>query len=230
MRFKALFVDHDDTAVNSTREIHHAAHVAAMRELRPHATPCSFETWIEKNHYPGIAKFLEELCLSPAERQRELAVWRDYTSRLTPRFFDGFLDTLRRFAAQGGIVAVVSHSEEAQIRRHYREAGGGFMPHFVYGWNDTDHNRMKPAPFPVLDVLARCPGLTKKDCAVLDDLNPGITMARAAGVTALGAGWGHSIPAISASMRASCDAYFPTVAQFADYLFDTTHIATAASS
>lgn len=229
-KVKLLLVDHDDTAVESSREIHWPAHVAVMGELRPHQQACSFETWMEKNHSPGIRSFLfDEIGFTLQEREREVAVWRSFTARITPRFFPGFLHVLRDFAAAGGVVGVVSHSEEAIIRRHYRERGEGFEPAFVYAWNEHDRSKMKPAPFPVLDCLARC-GLAKEDCAVLDDLSPGIEMARAAGVAALGAGWGHSVQSVARDMRAICDEYFTTVEDFRAYLLGPVDGTTESSS
>lgn len=38
------------------------------------------------------------------------------------------------------------------------------------------------------------------------------------GVTAVGAGWGHSIPSIQEYMRNACEAYFTSVAEFAAFL------------
>ena len=38
------------------------------------------------------------------------------------------------------------------------------------------------------------------------------------GVTAVGAGWGHSIPSIQEYMRLHCGAYFTSVAEFATFL------------
>ena len=38
------------------------------------------------------------------------------------------------------------------------------------------------------------------------------------GVTAVGAGWGHSIPSIQEYMRNTCGAYFTSVAEFAAFL------------
>ena len=35
MKFQCLILDHDDTAVDSTREIHYPAHLEVMQTLRP---------------------------------------------------------------------------------------------------------------------------------------------------------------------------------------------------
>jgi phosphoglycolate phosphatase/pyrophosphatase PpaX len=213
---RCLFVDHDDTAVDSTRWIHHPAHVAAMRELRPEATPVSFEDWMRANHFVGIGKFLrDEIGFEGAERAREIAVWRDWTERITPPFYPGILDTLREFRACGGYVVVCSHSEEAVIRRHY--AAVGFPLDAVYAWTPHDPEKMKPSPYPVLDLCQRL-GLAHAECAVLDDLAPGIEMAKRAGVLACAAGWAHAIPEIVQSMKAQADHYFETVADFKSFL------------
>lgn len=217
-RFKALIVDHDDTTVDSSRSIHWPAHCVTMRELRPGIVPVSFDGWMIKNHTIGIRKFLrEEIGFQGRDKNRELEIWRSFTTTTTPSFYDGILDVYRRFTELGGIFAVCSHSEEEQIRRHYSEKGDGFMPSVIYGWND-DKMKIKPNPFPVEDLMRRF-DLDRSDCCVLDDLSPGIEMAKAARVVSVGAGWAHDIESIRVSMKSSCDFFFPTVSQFRDWLF-----------
>ena len=65
-------------------------------------------------------------------------------------------------------------------------------------------------------------GLQPSDAVMLDDLLPGVEMARAAGIAgSIGAGWGHRVPAIEAAMRAECTAgFFLSVEAFASFLLD----------
>lgn len=212
---RCLVLDHDDTAVDSTAAIHYPAHRECMARLRPGVEPVTLEQWFLKNFEPGIAHYLEvDLGLSPAEQEIELQIWRTHTAARTPQFFPGFVDVLRRFRARGGLVTVVSHSEAATIQSHY--AAAGFAADAIYGWGDDPAQR-KPNPWPVDRIRERY-GLSGQQMLVVDDLKPGVVMARRAGVRAAGAGWAHRIPAIERWMVENCDVYLPTVADLERFL------------
>ena len=218
-RYRCLIIDHDDTAVDSTRRVHYPAHLRSMELLRPELPPIDIDTWFRKNCDPGIMAFLvDELRLTPDELAVENKVWREHTARETPHFFPGFLDALAAYKAEGGRVAVVSHSESHVILSHYRRAAGGLAvePDLVFGW-DLGPDKRKPNPYPVHETV-RLLGLALRDVLVLDDLKPGIVMAQAAGVDAAGAGWAHDISSIREFMREACVAYFATVNEFAEFV------------
>jgi len=217
MRFRALILDHDDTAVDSTARIHYPAHLRSMALLRPSQRPVDLDTWFLKNFDPGIMGFLQgELGMDARELAVEEEVWRASMARDTPAFYRGFLEALADFRARGGHLAVVSHSAPEVIRRHYREAGMDLESDLVFGW-DPDLARRKPSPYPVMEILRRL-GLAPEEVLVVDDLKPGVEMARAAGVEVAAAGWGHDIPAIRSYMEANCIEYFQRVADFAAYI------------
>lgn len=210
LAYRCLILDHDDTAVDSSATVHHPSHVASMAEMRPSEPVVTLEEWFLRNFDPGIMAFLtEEVGLSGEELAREEAIWRSYTSRVTPSFYPGFLEALVAFRRQRGLITVVSHSEETTIRRHY----GDFVPDLVFGWTDVAERR-KPCPWPVQQILERF-SLRPEQVLVVDDLKPGVDMAQRAGVPVAAAGWGHRIPAIEAYMRANTIAYLETVEQFA---------------
>jgi phosphoglycolate phosphatase/pyrophosphatase PpaX len=217
MRYRALILDHDDTAVDSTATVHYPAHLRSMALLRPGQPTVSLETWFLKNFHPGIMGFLQdELGMDARELAVEEEVWRAGMASETPRFYEGFLDALARFQAQGGHVSVVSHSAQEVILRHYQEAGVRLEPGLVFGW-EAEPERRKPSPYPVLEVLRRL-GVAPGEALVVDDLKPGVQMARAAGVAVAAAGWAHAIPDIRAFMEANCVAYFERVADFAEFI------------
>lgn len=195
MRYRCLVLDHDDTAVDSTPQIHYPAYLAMMSELRPARQPLSLEGFFRVNFDPGYFTHMrEDLGMTENEIRREIAIWREYVARRTPRFFPGVLDVLRRHRARGGWVAVVSHSEEEVIRRDYGAADQGPLPDIVWGWSD-DPTRRKPSAFPLERILEKL-DLSPEDALVVDDLLPGITMAHNLGVDAVAAGWAHAIPEI----------------------------------
>jgi len=218
-RYRCLIIDHDDTAVDSTRRVHYPAHLRSMEILRPGAPPIDVETWFEKNCDPGIMRFLvDELRLTPDELAVEHRIWREFTTRETPHFYPGFLAALADYKSSGGLVVVVSHSESHVILGHYRGAGNGHgvVPDLVFGW-DMEPDQRKPNPYPVEETI-RTLGLQPRDVLVVDDLRPGVDMAIAAGVDAAAAGWSHNIPAIREFMARSCVAYFATVPEFAEFI------------
>lgn len=219
MRYRCLILDHDDTAVDSTGRVHYPAHVEAMRQLRPGQAPVDLETWFAKNFDPGIVPYLEdELGMTAEELLIEDRIWREYTARLTPPFFPGFLEALAEYVGAGGRFVVASHSEARVIREHYRAAsnGAGLMPELVFGW-ELGVDRRKPFPYPVEQTLSEF-GLAPGEVLVVDDLKPGVDMARTAGVAAAAACWSHRIPQVQEFMRQNCVATFESVDEFRDFV------------
>jgi beta-phosphoglucomutase-like phosphatase (HAD superfamily) len=190
-----------------------------MRLLRPRAAAIDLEGWFLKNFEPGIMHYLtEELGLSQEELEIEYKIWRQYNTSRIPPFFPGFLESLRAYRARGGIITVVSHSEEDIILDTYRcaQGGGDFLPDLVFGW-DYDETRRKPSPWPVENILRRF-NLSPDQALIVDDLKPGVLMSRATGVAIAAAGWAHRIPEIHTYMRENCDIYFSSVEQFSSFI------------
>jgi len=212
LRYRCILVDHDDTAVDSTAAIHYPAHLDALAELRPGRTPPTREQWLLHNFH-GIMDYLQgDLGLTDAEMERELAIWRRWTSGHVPPFFPGFLDLLRDYRQAGGRVVVISHSEAGVIESHYRAGSGGtFIPDIIFGW-EPEALRRKPSPWPVQEALGRL-HCDPKEALVVDDLKPGVLMARAAGVDVAAAGWSHRVEEIERYMRAHAVAYCATIAE-----------------
>jgi beta-phosphoglucomutase-like phosphatase (HAD superfamily) len=222
MRYRCLIIDHDDTAVDSAREVHHPAHVRSMQVIRPDHRPVSVEGWLAKNSDPGLMRYLVgELRLTDQELETSYKIWREFTANATPSFYPGFLDALADFRAEGGAIVVASHSEEPVIRRHYQTAGNGdsLVPDLIFGWDD-DPERRKPRPYPVYETLRRL-DLRPHDVLVVDDLRPGVEMARTAGVDAAAACWSHDLPIVREYMASHCVAAFATVAEFAKFILDS---------
>ena len=219
MRYRCLVLDHDDTAVDSTREIHHPAHVRAMEMLRPEHRSVSVEEWFVKNCDPGIMGYLvDELGMTEEELETSFRVWREATAGAVPHFYPGFLDALAAYRAQGGLIVVASHSEEHVIRAHYEAAANGqrVMPELIFGW-ETGPERRKPDPFPVHETLRQL-DLEPSDLLVVDDLKPGIEMAATAGVDAAAVAWSHDLSVIRDYLDRHCVARLDTVSEFAEFI------------
>jgi phosphoglycolate phosphatase/pyrophosphatase PpaX len=218
MKYKCLILDHDDTSVESTAHIHYPAHLEVMKQLRPDFPLISLKEWFLKNFSPGIMDYMtKELGFSREEVDEEYRIWRRFTEKKIPTFFPGYLDILRDFKDQGGIITVVSHSEEDIIRRDYKHAGAEDLPELVFGWN-MDQEKRKPHPYPVLEILKHY-NLQPEEALILDDLKPAVKMSRSSSVPIAAAGWGHSVPEIRKYMKKNCSYYFSTVQEFKNLLF-----------
>ena len=219
LKYKCVILDHDDTAVNSTAEIHYPAHLEVMRIIRPNVNPISLDEWFLKNFHPGIMAYLtDELKMNDQEIQMEYQIWRDFTTKRVPKFYPGFIEALTEYRTKGGLVAVVSHSEKDIIERDYRSynKNNQFLPDIIFGWN-YDEKRRKPSPFPVKEIL-KAFNLTESDSLIVDDLKPGVLMAQATGVPVAAAGWGHSIQEIREYMQKNSLIYFEKVEDFRKFI------------
>lgn len=221
LRYKCLFLDHDDTAVDSTPIIHHRAHIEVMNEMRPHMKPLSLDEWFKVNFDPGIMAYMTgDLGMDSDEISAEYEIWRKYTSGIIPDFFPGFIDILVSYRKAGGRVVVVSHSEKDLIERDYREKGFSgsdfFFPDMIFGWT-YDETRRKPNPWPVVTALEEL-GINPGEALILDDLRPGVLMGRKTGVDVAAAGWSYDIPEIRKYMEDNCIKYFSRVDEFGKFL------------
>ncbi len=91
--------------------------------------------------------------MTKEELATEFEIWRSWTTTHVPPFFPGFLDLLCDYHAQGGRVAVISHSEAEVIEGHYRAARTPpFIPDLIFGWEHETEKR-KPTPWPVQEAL-----------------------------------------------------------------------------
>lgn len=213
MKYKCIILDHDDTAVHSTADIHFPAHLETMKVLRPNNQIISLDEWFLKNFHPGIMSYMkDELCFSEEEIKVEYGIWQEYVEDRHPEFYPGFLDIIREFKNAGGRVAVVSHSNKDIIQRDYDRAGAGDIPEIIFGW-DLNEEKRKPAPFPVEEIL-KAFNLKSEDALIIDDLKPAVIMGEATGVHVAGAGWGHQIPEIMTYMKEHCHYYFHELDEF----------------
>ncbi|MBA7486625.1 hypothetical protein ES707_22186 [subsurface metagenome] len=193
-----------------------------MKILRPGLTPLDLRGWFLINFDPGIMTYLtEELKLTRSELEEEFNIWRSFTSSRIPRFYPGFLEVLYRYREKGGLLAIVSHSQEDLIRRDYmhNSASAPLIPDIIYGWVD-DNSKRKPSPWPVQQILAKFQ-LLPEEVLIIDDLKPGVQMSRAVGTAVAAAGWGHDITEIREYMTENCLAYFKTVEDFAAFIFES---------
>ena len=218
MKYKCLVLDHDDTVVGSTAEIHFPCFVEYLKLTRPHlVSEWDLETYLIKNFHPGITSILrDELRMDDAEVKREIDFWAAYVENHIPSSYDGIREIITEFRARGGIVAVDSHSLLKYIKRDY-EYNELPMPDIIYSWDLPEEER-KPSPYTLFDLMKKY-GLSKEEVIVVDDLKPGYDMARGAEVDFAAAGWAYDVPEIEDFMRENCDYYLKDVSELKKILF-----------
>ena len=217
MRYRCLVFDHDDTVVNSTATIHHPCFQAYLVQYRP-GMDCTLEDYFIKNFDPGFLEMCrEDYGMSDEELLEETRFWQDYVCSHIPEVYPGIREIMQWQKAAGGLVCVVSHSFDYNIRRDYA-ANSLPEPDAVYGWERPETER-KPHPFPLEDLMRRF-SLQPSELLMIDDLKPGYDMARKAGVDFAAVGWASDIEPIERFMRQNCALYFKTVAELAAFLKD----------
>lgn len=215
MKYPCLILDHDDTVVNSTATVHYPCFVEYLEKHHPQYR-CSLEHYFLKNFDPGVVAFYrDEVGLTPEQMKHEQEYWNAYVQHHVPRVYPGMAEILWRHRRAGGLLCVISHSYRQNILRDYRENGLP-EPDEVFGW-ELPANQRKPDPWAVRQILEKY-RLKPEEALVLDDLKPGFDMARACAVPFAAAGWANDIPEIERFMRANCDRYFKTVAEFDQWI------------
>ena len=219
IKYKCLVLDHDDTVVDSSASIHYPSFVEYLKVARPHlADKYTLEEYFEKNFTPGILElFTEEIGLSPEELEEEEQFWREFVKNHIPTVYPGMREIIERFIAEGGIVAVDSHSVTENILRDYKHNNLP-NPHIIYGW-DIPKEMRKPAPGTILDLMEKF-GLSANEILVVDDLKPGYDMARSAGVDIAAAAWAHNVKGIADFMKANCNYFCKTPEELIPILFN----------
>lgn len=217
MKYKCLILDHDDTVVNSTATIHHPAFLEALKIMRPGVT-ISLEDYFRENFHPGFTEYCtEKLHMTDAELEQEVELWKNYVKNHIPKAYDGIKEIIERQKAEGGIVCVVSHSYDFNIKRDY-EANNLLQPDMIFGWECPPELR-KPSTY-ALEQIAEKYGLKPEEMVVVDDLKPGYDMARAFGAFFVGAGWSNDVYEIREFMKKNSDVYFTEVDALKHFLFD----------
>lgn len=218
LKYRCLVLDHDDTVVKSTPEIHYPSMVEALKVLRPDEEPITLDDFFTYSFKPGFSEMCKTILrLTNEEIEYQYQVWKSHTTKKVPDFFTGMPELIKKHKEAGGLICVVSHSESEQIARDYR-IKCGTNPDLIFGWELGELQR-KPNPYPILETMKQF-SLKKDDILVVDDLKPGLDMSRSCDVAFAAAGWAHSIPVIKDHMKRYADYYFETVEEFGDFILE----------
>lgn len=216
LRYRCLILDHDDTAVKSTPDIHYPSFVEALKELRPETAPLSLEEFVSYCFNPGFGELCRDIMrFNDKEQEYQYKMWKSSANNKIPDFYPGFPELITEYREAGGLIAVVSHSEKELIARDYM-LKCGMEPDLIFGWEQEEHKR-KPSPYPVLEIMKRLK-LENDELLMVDDLKPGLDMARSCSIAFAAAGWSHIIPEIREYMEQNSDYYFATVEELRKFV------------
>lgn len=217
LHFPCLVLDHDDTVVQSEQTINYPFFCQILEQYRPGQT-ISLAEYTAGCFHPGFAGMCRErFHFTQQELEDEFQAWLVYVRSHIPPAHPGIAEIIRRQKAEGGLICVVSHSSTENILRDYR-THFRLEPDAVYSW-DLPEALRKPSPYALTDIMQRY-SLRPEQLLVVDDMKPGYTMARQAGVPIAFAGWGRAeFPDIYAEMSALCTFVCPTPADLAALLF-----------
>ena len=217
MKYRCLILDHDDTIVDSTREIHYPCYKEFLQRFFPEKPLAGFEEYIRYNFHPGVYEFFRDIVgLTEEETLKEQDYWNAYVKQHVPEAYPGIKQVLEDFRKAGGILTVVSHSYKENLLRDYRENGLP-LPELAFGW-EVPREMRKPNPDTVFEILKTF-HLEQEEELMVDDMKPGLEMARAAGVPFAAAEWGNPVPEVHAYMRENADYYFESIQDFQRFLF-----------
>jgi len=217
-KFSCLMLDHDDTAVKSSPEIHYPCFVKTIEVFRPGEYVLTLEEFMNACFYPGLYDYYTRvMSFTKEELDLEFEMWQEYVKTRVPHFYEGIGEILSDFKAAGGVLAVSSQSHRDVIERDYTERLG-FLPDFIYGC-ELPPEKCKPSPFAVTDVCEKT-GITPAGVLVVDDLRTGLEMAREARAHFAAAGWSQFVPEIENYMRDNSEFYLDNVDKLRKVLFE----------
>lgn len=218
MKYRCLVLDHDDTAVNSTKCIHYPCFLETLSILRPGKT-ISLEDFFKCNFDPGFFKLCTDIYgYTEDEMKFESDYWLKYAFSHTAEFLDGIPEIIKRQKKEGGIICVVSHSSPDFILKDYKTASLP-EPDIIFGYNPKEKEKMKPSTFPLTEIM-RIFNVDKSEMLVVDDLKPGYDMAANAGVDFAYSGWSPCrIKPIEDFMRMHNVIFPETAKDLYDFLF-----------
>ncbi|EKE38646.1 haloacid dehalogenase family hydrolase domain containing protein [Entamoeba nuttalli P19] len=221
MKIKCLMIDHDDTAVNSTELINYPCYVEFMKKYYSDKPILTIEMWYEVLWNIGLIEYYKtQVGLTDEMLQFEHSYWKNYISeKPRPPFFDGFIDLLKRFKEQGGIVAVVSFSSKEVILKHYSEATNGeFIPDEIFGYQHGHPELSKPNTYPIEQLIKKY-GFKPEEMVMVDDMKEGLIMAsRVKGVKSIGVQYSEGHGKTIDKMKEYCDFIAYKVSDIAEFI------------
>jgi len=135
---------------------------------------------------------------SSVEHLRAARKWKDVMAQ-APNLpiYDGITELLYELKDNGHTLAIVTKSPDMVPKRFIKEHGWPIADEHVIGFHQV--SRVKPDP-DGLNIAMRKTGATPETTIHVGDQAEDTAAAHAAGVTAVGSGWGaRDVPALKAS-------------------------------
>jgi len=213
--YRCLVLDHDDTVVRSTPDIHYPSFIETLQLLRPNLPLPALEEYIRDNCLLGFAEMCDRLHFTPEEIELEGRMWRRWIENTVPKAYEGMEALICAFHQAGGKICVSSHSDEDIIRRDYR-ARFGLEPDMIFGW-ELPRDKRKPHPY-ALDVIMEAFSLKAEEVLVVDDMRLGLDMAHARNVDFAWAAWSDTAPVLKSEMETDADYTFASPGELLDFI------------
>ena len=217
LKVKCPGLDHDDTVVKSTPEINFPAFLKSLHRMRPEVK-MSYEQFVTYNFTPGFHELCRDILkYTPEEIKSQENDWQEAAANTIPNVYEGLPEILNRYVANGGKIAVSSHSMRKTIIRDYQWAGMP-KPDLIFDWMCPEGKR-KPHPY-ALEEIMHTYQFQPEELLMVDDLKPGYDMASAVHVPCACAGWSdNQISLVKNYMMQHCDYYLNTTDQLEEVLY-----------
>lgn len=217
-KFQCLVLDHDDTVVQTEKEIGYPYFRNYIEKIRPGQT-LSFSEYVRDCNNMVFAdmcrkkwKFTED------ELQEEYLGWKAYSRLHIPPVCPGIERVIHRQKEAGGLICVSSLSTREIIERDFMHHFG-FLPDMVYDY-DLSPELRKPNSYALTDIMARFQ-LSPKDLLMVDDMKLGWQMAASVGIPTAYAGWSKAeFPELCSEMHKLCDYTFFSTKDLEKFLFE----------
>ena len=216
LRYPCLVLDHDDTVVQSEKDVNFPFFQYILNEFRP-GTTVTLEEYTAGCFHLGFAEMCRKWYgFTERELVEEYQGWQRYIRTHIPAPFPGIEAVIRRQKELGGKICVVSHSCEENITRDY-QTHFGILPDDIYGW-DLPESQRKPSTYPLEQIMKKY-GFAPGELLVVDDMKPAYEMAHNAGVPIAFAAWSRGSSELADEMRALCNFSFDSPGELEQFLF-----------
>ena len=176
---RAVLYDWDGTLVDSAEK----SYRCYIRVFSEYGIGYSHEQY-EKTYSPDWYQTYEAVGLPREQWPEADALWTRCYEHEPSALLPGARETLERLAARGLAQGLVSSGESSRVRREIRTFSlEGFFGEAIVCGGETE--RRKPDPEPLVVGLEKL-GVAPKEAAYLGDSPEDVTMAKAAGVFAVG--------------------------------------------
>lgn len=218
LKYPCLVLDHDDTVVQTEKEIGYPYFRDYIERIRPGKT-LSFQEYVRDCNNMVFADMCREKWqFTDTELQEEYLGWKAYSRLNIPPICPGMDRIIRRQKTLGGIICVASLSTREIIERDFLHHFG-FLPDAIYDY-DLPVDQRKPNPYALTDIMDKF-RLMPEQLLMVDDMKLGWQMAMGAGVATAYAGWSKTeFPELCKEMNALCDYSFHSTEALEKFLFE----------